>query len=131
MSITNQGQQAEKMARLFLRSKGVFDIQQFDWFVKGKSGYYIIEVKHRELFEPPPFLGTGLDVQQINRRMQVFNDIGIRTLLMVFTSDEVFYQWLDTLEKTKHFTTKNEIRIYEISNFVKRDFKGDAINEMV
>jgi hypothetical protein len=121
MSITNEGIEAEKKARMFLKQKGIHNIQQFDWFVKINNQYFIIEVKSRELFNPPPFYGTGLDHRQLNLRVQVYNDLGIDTILLVFESNtnNVYMQKLSVLEKTEYFDTKNKIRIYNIEHFEK------------
>lgn len=121
MSITQDGIDAEKEARLFLNAKGIYDIQQFDWFIKKENKYYIIEVKNRELFKPPPFWGTGLDIAQIKKRIQVFNDLGIDTILLVFEKDteNIYFAYLSKLEKTIYYDTKNKIRIYNIENFKK------------
>jgi len=68
MSLTTDGIEAEQKARLFLKSKGLNNLQQIDWLLKKDGEYYIFEVKQRELFEPPPFEGTGLDIKQIKLR---------------------------------------------------------------
>lgn len=119
MSITTEGIKAEKQARLWLKDKGVYDIQQFDWFIKKNGKYFIVEVKNRELFEPPPFTGTGLDISQLKRRKQIYEDLGIDTYLLVFVknSNDIYWQRLSVLEKTKYFDTKNNIRIYNIKEF--------------
>jgi len=120
MSITEQGIDAEKKARLFLKKKGMHNIQQIDWLLKYKKKYFIIEVKNRELYEPPPFLGTGLDIRQLNLRREIFLNLKIDTILLVFSGDFIYWQSLFTvLEKTKYFDTKNKIRIYDILKFKK------------
>ncbi|MFA5351563.1 MAG: hypothetical protein WC357_09595 [Candidatus Omnitrophota bacterium] len=60
MSIMEIGRQGEKIARNIL--KDIFkvdDIFQADWLVKAKGVWYVVEVKHKELFKPPPFHGQG------------------------------------------------------------------------
>ena len=87
--------------------------------IKHKDKYYAVEVKVKELFEPPPFLGTGLNIKQIELRKQLYYDLDIDTLLLIFdkNSDKVYYNYLSKLEKTKYFDTKKGIRIYNIENF--------------
>ena len=93
-------------------------MQQLDWIVKHENRYFIVEVKHRELFEPPPFYGTGLDISQLERRRQLFDDLGIDTILLVMTKDKTYYQNIFSyLEKHEYFDTKNNIRIYNIKGF--------------
>lgn len=125
MSITEAGIAAEKKARRFLNSIGIKNIQQLDWLVKIKDTYYAIEVKDRELFKPPPFIGTGLDISQLKRRCQLYLDKKIDTILLVFDKDTdfVYYQKLSILEKTVYFDTKNGIRIYDINEFIQKYFK--------
>ena len=118
MSLTNEGIKAEKLAREWLLDNG-YQVQQAEWIAKKDNKYCIIEVKHRELFNPPPFLGTGLDKLQLYLRSLLLKDLDLRTFLMVFRKDtnEIYGQWLDTLEKGECFDTKNNIRIYPIKNF--------------
>lgn len=122
MSLTTQGIEGEKKARLFLKQFVKADtIFQLDWLFKYKDKYYCLEVKNKELFIPPPFYGQGLDVRQVITRLQFYKDTGIRCLFIVFDTDnKIYYQWLDVLENTKHFTTKNNIRIYNIEYFKKK-----------
>ena len=121
MSLTTAGIEAERKARKFLRSKGMKNLQQIDWLLKNDGKYYVIEVKQRELFQPPPFLGTGLDISQIELRRQIYDDLGIDTILMVFVKDTIYWQSLfGVLEKTKYKDTRNKIRIYNIKEFKSR-----------
>ena len=118
MSITLEGIEAEKKARLLLKKRG-WQIQQLDWIGKKKNKWVVFEIKNRELFKPPPFLGTGLDKRQIFLRNELLKDLGLRTMLVVFIkdSDDIYFQYLDILEKGKYFDTKNKIRIYPIMNY--------------
>jgi hypothetical protein len=121
MSITEQGIAGEKKAREWLLKHGYKNHQQLDWIVKSHKTdkYFIVEAKHRELFEPPPFLGTGLDIRQINLRRQLYQDLGIDTRLVVFTKDKIYHNFIfEVLEKTEYFDTRNNIRIYNIKNFM-------------
>lgn len=120
MSITEQGIVGERMARNVL--KGVFKVDnifQLDWLVYKNGKYYAIEVKHKELFSPPPFWGQGLDIRQVNSRMKLFKDKDIRCLFLVISKpgEKIYWQWLDVLEQTKYLDTKNKIRIYDITKF--------------
>ena len=125
VGINEQGIIAEKKARDWLRRKSYYNLQQIDWFVKKDTGeYFIVEAKHRELFKPPPFLGTGLDIKQLKLRIQIYKDLKIDTLLLVFVEDKYYYQFLSILEQTEYFDTKNNIRIYDIVHFNK------SINEI-
>jgi len=110
----------EHKARLILKQKG-YILQRPDWVAKRNDKYIIIEVKERELFKPPPFSGTGLDINQLNLRMQLLKDLSLRTFLMVFerNSSNIYGQFLDILELGKHKDTKNKIRIYPIENYNK------------
>lgn len=122
MSITEVGRQGERLARLIL--KNIFkikDIFQADWLVKVNGAWYVIEVKHKELYKPPPFCGQGLDIRQVIQRMKFYKDTGIRCLFLIIErpSNDIYWQWLDILEETEYFDTKNEIRIYNIECFKK------------
>ena len=118
MSITECGIEAEKKARILLKSHG-WQIQQADWIGRKNNKWLVFEIKQRELFKPPPFTGTGLDKTQIFLRNLLLEDLGLRTMLIVFEKDteNIYCQYLDVLEKGNHFDTKNKIRIYPIENF--------------
>jgi hypothetical protein len=121
MSIQELGREGETKARLFLKKIGLHDLQQFDWFVKHEGKYFIVEVKHKSLYHGYPFTGTGLDIAQVKRRTQIFEDLGIDTLLLTFEkdTDNVYSAWLSYLEKTNYHDTANKIRIYDIAEFKK------------
>ena len=118
MSITLEGLQAEKKARNILKNWG-YQMQQCDWIAKKNGEWVIFERKERELFNPPPFYGTGLDKRQIYLRTQLLNELGLKTILLVFrkNTNEIYWQYLDNLEKGIYFDTKNNIRIYPIENY--------------
>lgn len=123
MGINEEGIEAERKGRLFLKNKGLHNIQQIDWLFKNDNGrYYAVEVKHRELFEPPPFLGTGLDIRQLKLRKQLLMDLNIDTYLIVFVGNIVYWNLLSRLESDKHFDTRNRIRIYPIKNFKSQEW---------
>lgn len=124
VGINEQGILAEKKAREWLRGKNYYNLQQIDWLVKKNTGeYFIVEAKHRELYEPPPFWGTGLDIKQLKLRTQILKDLNIDTLLLVFTEKNYYYQYLSILEKTAYIDTKNKIRIYDIEHFNKSKYE--------
>ena len=120
MSITTEGIESEIKARKILIKLG-WQVQQLDWIGDKDGQWTIFEVKTRELFTPPPFLGTGLDKRQIYLRNRLKDELKLRTLLVVFikNSDDIYWQYLDVLEEGRHFDTKNDIRIYPIENFIK------------
>lgn len=120
MSLNHEGIEAERMAFDLLKKNG-YAIQQLDWIGKKNGKWTIFEVKHRELFKPPPFHGTGLDVRQLDLRKQLLQDLNLRTYLLVFikNSTDIYGQYLDILEQGRHIDTKNGIRIYDIGSFIK------------
>jgi len=121
MAINDDGYEGEKKARIYLKSLGLYNIQQIDWLVKTEVGYIMIEAKSRELYSPPPFWGTGLDLAQYERRKQIYEDLGIDTMLLTFEKNNrnVYHAFLSELIKTDYFTTKNQILIFNIENFTK------------
>jgi hypothetical protein len=91
---------------------------QIDWVFKHKGKWYIVEVKNKELYGPPPFFGQGLDIKQVETRLEFQKDTGIRCVFLIFTPDnKIYWNYLDELEKTEYFDTKKKIRIYNIENF--------------
>lgn len=124
MDIIKQGIDGEQKARRFLRTQGITNIQQLDLMIEVERKYYVIEVKVRDLFNPPPFYGTGLDIKQIKLRLQLYKDTGFETILLVLekNTDNIYMQKLLKLEEGKYYDTRNGIRIYPIENFVKYNY---------
>jgi len=120
VSITEQGRVGEKQARLFLKQIGCSDIFQSDWHIKWKDKWYLVEVKRKEKFKPPPFWGHGLNKYQAETRLKFYYETGIRCLFLVFDVDGgIYYQWLDLLEQGEKFTTRKGIRIYPLQSFYR------------
>lgn len=119
MSINDIGKLGEKLARDILKDWFAVDgIFQADWIVNKNGVYYVVEVKHKAMFSPPPFYGHGLDIRQVKARMDFYRNVGIRCLFLVIDLDgTVYWQWIDELEKTRYFDTKKGIRIYNIKHF--------------
>jgi len=121
LGIHEQGIVAEQQARQWLMGKGITNLQQLDWLFKSNNKYFCVECKSRELFEPPPFWGTGMDKSQLKLRSQLMADLGIDTVLLVYETGtkNIYWQMLSKLEDKDHFDTKNNIRIYNIDSFHK------------
>ncbi len=125
MSITKIGIEGEKKAREILKQNG-FNIFQADWIAKSKEGdYYLVEVKHKEMFKKPPFDGHGLDVRQVLSRMEFYKKTKIRTILLIINipDGKIYWQFLDDLENGKKFDTRNKVRVYPIENFSDSEVK--------
>ena len=121
MSINDIGKEGERLARTVLIDKFKVDgIFQADWIVEKNDTYYVVEVKHKEMFKAPPFDGHGLDVRQVKSRMKFFRKFNIRCLFLVIDmTGKVFWQWLDVLEQGRKFDTRKGVRIYAIEGFNK------------
>ena len=119
MSITEIGRDGERLARIILKDICKVDgIFQADWLVEKNGKYYVVEVKHKEMFKAPPFDGHGLDIRQVRARMRFYSITGIRCLFLVIDMDgQIYWQWLDALEEGQKFDTKKGVRIYSIDGF--------------
>lgn len=120
MSINDIGKEGERIARHILKDCfGVDEIFQADWLVKKNGTWYVVEVKHKSTFKPPPFWGQGLNKYQADMRIKFYKETGIRCLFLVIDSDTkaIYWAWLDELEKTKYHETKNGVRIYNLEYF--------------
>ena len=128
MSINDIGKEGERLARTVLIDRFKVDgIFQADWIVERNGHYYVVEVKHKEMFKAPPFDGHGLNIRQVKSRMKFFHEAGIRCLFLVIDMDgKIYWQWLDVLEKRRKFDTKNGVRIYDINSFVQTGKISDA-----
>ena len=121
MSINDIGKEGERLARMVLIDRFKVDgIFQADWIVEKNDTYYVVEVKHKEMFKAPPFDGHGLDIRQVKSRMKFFRKFNIRCLFLVIDmTGKVFWQWLDVLEQGRKFDTRKGVRIYAIEGFNK------------
>jgi len=121
MACNEEGQIGEKMAIDFFK-KYKRHCFQSDLIVKGKNGYILVEVKHQEKFEPPPFYGHGLPPYQVKARLDFCKEKDMRCLFLVFDKIDMctYFQWLDELENGNKFYTRNNNRvIYDIKEFNK------------
>ena len=129
MSITEQGIQGEKNARIFLKKQGIDGLFQADWIVEKDNKNYVIEVKHKEKFKAPPFDGHGLDIRQVKARMNFYKTTGVRCMFLVFDIDgTIYWRWLDKLESSNFITTSKDIRVDDIRNFHSCKNSGDITN---
>lgn len=107
-------------AMILLKRKGYSDFQSPDWLAKNPEGKIeTIEVKHKELYEPPPFWGIGLGKKQLWLRTQLLNEVGWRTYLINFVpeTDKVYAAYLDELENKGGYYDTSGIRIYPLENY--------------
>ena len=122
MGITEEGIEGEQKLFSFIASKNV-DFFQADAIGFNKGRYEIYEVKHQCRFTPPPYEGHGLPPKQVEARLRFQEKTGIRCVFVVFDKEtnEIFYQYLDVLERGEHFDTKGSKvrRIYKLTNFIK------------
>ena len=119
LSITEIGIEGENLARLTLKNWGCDNIFQADWLVQKNGQWYVVEVKRKERYIPPPFEGHGLDIRQVKARLQFYQDTGIRCLFLVFdmTDGNTYWQWLDVLDNGEYYDTAHRIRIYPIEKY--------------
>ena len=121
MSINDIGKEGEMLARTVLIDRFKVDgIFQADWLVEKNGKYYVVEVKHKEMFKAPPFDGHGLDVRQVKARMKFYRALGVRCMFLVIDmSGKIYWQWLDVLEQGRKFDTKRGVRIYSLDGFIR------------
>lgn len=118
LTIEELGKEGEAQARLLLKKMG-FMITQPDWLGIKDDKWFQFEVKRKERFTPPPFEGHGLNLYQVERRLDLFKKNNLRPYFLVWEigTDIWFGEWLDVLESKEKITTRNKIRIYPLKNF--------------
>ena len=130
MSITEDGRAGEVWAREWLLGHGYEVILQADWIARSPAGLVLVEVKHQERFEPPPFFGHGLPPWQVKARLAFEAETGVRALLLVRdkATSEVFYQWLAELERGPKYLTSGSSRrvIYPLDSFHRATCESGA-----
>jgi len=125
VNIEELGKEGEQEARKILKHLG-FELTAPDWLGRRGGKWTAFEIKRKERFKSPPFDGHGLNLWQVERRMDLFRRNNLRTFLMIWEipSNIWFGQWLDVLEdrgnrnsKTEKHITKNQVVIYPLRNF--------------
>ena len=116
--IEELGKEGEEKIMLLLKSWR-YKVQSPDWLAEKDGEWICVEAKRKERFTPPPFEGHGLDLRQVFLRNKMLKEIKIRTLLVIYEigTDDIYFQWLDILEKGEKFVTKNNIVIYPLKIF--------------
>ena len=104
-------------------------VMQVDWIFQKGGDYYLVEVKHQEIFQPPPFYGHGLPKWQIKARLEFYKRTGIRPILLVIEKPKkaVYAQYLDVLNNSNNFIdTKGSSprRVFNIEEY--NDFTKEA-----
>lgn len=126
MAIKDVGLQGERMAMEYLIRNNIHCMQP-DVIGRDKYGnYFILEVKHQDMFRAPPFDGHGLPPYQVKARLDFQKKTGIRAIFFVIekNTNNIYIKPFDILEKGKKFLTKTGSRvIYDINNFQKRNLK--------
>ena len=128
-----EGREGEKIIREYLISKGA-EMLQIDWMSYENKEYRLNEVKHQEIFTPPPFYGHGLPVWQVNARMNFYHRTRIEPWLYIVEKSEykkkeffnlIWLQSLINLEMCEYVDSKGQKprRVYNIKSFEKVYFK--------
>lgn len=125
MTTREMGRLGQELAReIIQRAEDTKEFCQLDWVVKKKDiGWYSVEVKNQEYFHAPPFDGHGLPIWQVRTRIRLYEETGLRPLLMIFDPDKqkVYWQWLDVLEQLdedeKFDTQHSDRRIYPLTRY--------------
>jgi hypothetical protein len=100
-------------------------------------GWYTVEIKYKEAFQAGDNYGhnsCGSDLKQLKTRIKLYEDKGIKTLILYIEIDKdniptgsVYQQWLHILE-SKDYHDLAKIRLYPLKNFKKKVFpKTDTI----
>ncbi len=119
-----EGLVGENEIRGILSRKRLHYFQAEIVFKNGKGRWGLIEVKHQERFEPPPFEGHGLPRWQLEARMGFYKDTGVVPYLIIVEKPTgIIYSkdmiTLSTLDKSKFFDTNGTKprRIFKLSVF--------------
>ena len=123
---------AESRALRMLKKDGYHNIQQLDWVAQDAEGQWVVvEIKDKELFEPGtnyPQWGAGLDKSQLYLRTQLLENLGWSTKFIHFEKGtSTYYEaLLEDLESSgDYYDTPNDIRIYPIEHFTRKEYKED------
>ncbi len=94
---------------------------QGDIIFKYKERWFVGEVKHQAVFDPPPFKGHGLPHWQLRHRLQFQKDTGIRALLFIMDKNTkvIYWQYMDILNDGKYHQTHGDKprRVFPVESF--------------
>ena len=102
------GWEGEGIIRRYLEKKHIHYMQA-DILAKAYNNqWHILEIKHQEMFERPPFDGHGLPRWQIEARLKFQQDTGIKAILIIVDkiTKVVYWQYMDNLINGEQFQTK-------------------------
>jgi hypothetical protein len=115
-----EGFEGEGVIRDYLKSKKL-NFFQVDLMVKLRNKWHLIEVKHQEAFDPPPFKGHGLPKWQIEARLKFQEETGIRAMLFIVDkgTNLIYWNYLDDLMKGQYHETNGRSPrvIFPITNY--------------
>lgn len=100
------GRIGEKIIRDYLEKKH-YHYFQVDMMVKINDKWHVLEVKHQDMFEKPPFDGHGLPPWQIEARLKFQEETDIRAVLFIVdkTTSVIYWQFMDVLISGEQFQT--------------------------
>jgi len=83
---------------------------QADLIFKHNNQWFLAEVKRQDVFTPPPFLGHGLPLWQIERRLEIQGITGLRAVFFVVDKSTlvIYYNYLDVLYNDDVLRKPNE-----------------------
>ncbi len=94
---------------------------QVDLIFYHNEKYKLAEIKRQEPFEPPPFMGHGLPIWQIDDRLRFYAQTGVEPWLFIIDpiNKEIYYQILEQLNCQEYFNTQGmkPRRIFPLDNF--------------
>lgn len=117
-----EGLEGENIIRNYFKKRGIKHMQ-VDLIFIGKDGKYkLAEIKHQEIYEPPPYHGHGLPKWQIEARLEFEKVTGIEAWLFIIDkiTKEIYYQSLSKLDSGKKYDTNGTSprRIYPIESYL-------------
>jgi hypothetical protein len=119
-NIVQAGWQGEKIIRDYLTRQHIHYMQA-DILAKRDNKWYLMEIKHQEMFERPPFDGHGLPKWQIDARLNFQEDTGIRAMLLIVDkcTGIIYWQYMDELNKGEQYQTNGSKPrlIFPIDNY--------------
>jgi len=101
-----EGLEGEKIIRDYFINKKLHFFQ-VDLIVKIKNKWHLVEIKHQEVYEPPPFRGHGLPKWQIDARLEFQKEMNIRAILFIIDkmTKIIYWQYMDVLMVGNKFQT--------------------------
>ncbi len=87
---------------------------------------FFVEAKDQDFYEAPPFDGQGISEHQVKCYTAMFQQYGIRTLIVAYDDGARYTAWLDVLRQGREYVTPKVRRyVWPLTAFRREERRRD------